>query len=1164
MASPASHALKFDELDRAEGGAFTPDGSALRLWSRRKMSFSVAPGAVTTVGSLGMTPIPDDSDHESLESLSLHSAHSNGAHLGPSVKGSDTEAEDLRRTRYPRMRRRVAVWRIKWKRLSSRLLQGLPAWLLWVCLLGVLVSGIIGSILFNDRENAERQDQALFRFQARAQTRGVILSNTVRQLSLNVKTLAGLWSMSNVTTFSRELFKRTVDPMIESSPSIRALEIIPRIRHSERPFYEAEARRTVNSDFQITARDADGELVVRGTEPEYFPVYYVHPFEGNEAAFGFDLNSSVARAKAMNSSRDTATTTASARLTLVQDGGSFGFLLFYPFYNSGDLVPKTVPERREQLGGFGLGVFNIDHVIRFILTQAPVEDGVYLRMFDIDADDATSLLYATATDPASASDLVASKALAARQDRNVQSTILNVGDRKWLFQTVATNLGEDDNVIMLIGIGLTFVLIVSLVASIGRTMVLDRLVQSSTSELRKSNASLALEVEKRTKAEESILMERDTADKLLATILPKAICKSLKDAPGAAPLIAQRHESVTVFFLDLAGFTSMSAKASATEVVSVLSSLFVLLDDLCQYHELEKIKTVGDCYMAAAGVPEAKVDDAVRAANFALDALNAMEMWQERYGASLIRGVRIGLHSGPLVAGVIGQSKFTYDLWGDTVNVASRMESTSELNKIQLSKETAVLLPEDLFALQQRGKINVKGKGEMTTYFLVGRSTEAGMPRSVLHRMRERRMETSRVLTIRIVERLVSLFNTATTPAAQWQVSGAQNHLVDLDDLDTSLSNLTVDALWTNLEEVDRITQGHALVTVGLFYFSHLHLSELLGITLDSFARLCVSGQTSCHLHGYSNSYRAADVTQASFRVLQSIGFQIGTTSALTPTGTSGTIHPSLQLALLVAGLCSTVDHPGASNEVLLETHHPLSRTYWDGKYVQHHTLAVTASLIKEMGLTQRLTIDDRDVFEMALKRLMMAPVHGAVINSTALPPLCIQPKPGDNKPSQDYQLSLEAQLDVVEAVFYVCQWPHLARPEDVYVKTEQSRLMEDQTQSTATPHSDREHTRGPTRIPGALMCNVTIDESQPGVGRDNGVGATVRVGDHVKEMSVHPLEVWSRLNTAATGALNSWMELVEQNARKVTPRNTGHSPRANQGSKIPNTKRSVLFKYLK
>jgi guanylate cyclase len=207
--------------------------------------------------------------------------------------------------------------------------------------------------------------------------------------------------------------------------------------------------------------------------------------------------------------------------------------------------------------------------------------------------------------------------------------------------------------------------------------------------------------------------EQARSEALITNVLPGSIAKRLKVATGS---IADHVDSASILFADVVDFTPLAQRLSPAEVVGTLDQLFSLFDTLVERHGLEKIKTIGDCYMAAAGVPDPCADHASRAALLALDMRDAV-------ATSAIPGqggleLRIGINSGPVTAGVIGTKRFLYDLWGDAVNTASRMESNGTPGEIQITRATYELL-KDAFVCRRRGTIPVKGKGEMETWYLV-------------------------------------------------------------------------------------------------------------------------------------------------------------------------------------------------------------------------------------------------------------------------------------------------------------------------------------------------------------------------------------------------------------------------------------------------------------
>jgi class 3 adenylate cyclase len=201
---------------------------------------------------------------------------------------------------------------------------------------------------------------------------------------------------------------------------------------------------------------------------------------------------------------------------------------------------------------------------------------------------------------------------------------------------------------------------------------------------------------------------------LLLNILPGEIATRLKTGEEK---IADAFADVTVLFADLVGFTVMSGEIPAGEVVDVLNGLFTRFDDAAGELGIEKIKTIGDCYMAVCGLPRPCADHAERMARMALRMAAATREYGAERGKNL--QIRIGLHSGPVVAGVIGARKFIYDLWGDTVNLASRMESTGVPGQIQVTRSVYERLRTG-FEFESRGAISVKGKGEIETWLLRG------------------------------------------------------------------------------------------------------------------------------------------------------------------------------------------------------------------------------------------------------------------------------------------------------------------------------------------------------------------------------------------------------------------------------------------------------------
>lgn len=216
-------------------------------------------------------------------------------------------------------------------------------------------------------------------------------------------------------------------------------------------------------------------------------------------------------------------------------------------------------------------------------------------------------------------------------------------------------------------------------------------------------------------AEFALEEEKKKSETLLYNILPVSIAHKLRENSNS---IADGFSSTTILFADIVGFTALSERLKPEEVVTMLNQIFSRFDRLVEQGGLEKIKTIGDAYMVASGLPIPQQNHAEPIAELALDMLKALEQLNEEQHQTL--DIRIGIHSGSVVAGVIGIKKFVYDVWGDTVNTASRMESHGLPGTIQTSEATYLLL-KNQYRFSERGMIEIKGKGSMKTFFLEGR-----------------------------------------------------------------------------------------------------------------------------------------------------------------------------------------------------------------------------------------------------------------------------------------------------------------------------------------------------------------------------------------------------------------------------------------------------------
>ncbi|MEB3358542.1 MAG: adenylate/guanylate cyclase domain-containing protein [Synechococcales bacterium] len=216
-------------------------------------------------------------------------------------------------------------------------------------------------------------------------------------------------------------------------------------------------------------------------------------------------------------------------------------------------------------------------------------------------------------------------------------------------------------------------------------------------------------------ARRALEAEQARSERLLLNILPEPVAKKLKRQEGA---IADSFAEATVLFADIVGFTQIASAIPPDRVVAILNTIFSRFDQLADLHGLEKIKTIGDAYMVVGGIPVERPDHTEAIADMALDMQQAIADFSDEQNQ--LFQIRIGINTGPVVAGVIGRKKFIYDLWGDAVNIASRMESQGVPDRIQVTPAVYERL-RDRYHFEERGRIDIKGRGTMTTYFLLGK-----------------------------------------------------------------------------------------------------------------------------------------------------------------------------------------------------------------------------------------------------------------------------------------------------------------------------------------------------------------------------------------------------------------------------------------------------------
>ncbi|MFK8010363.1 MAG: adenylate/guanylate cyclase domain-containing protein [Saprospiraceae bacterium] len=214
-----------------------------------------------------------------------------------------------------------------------------------------------------------------------------------------------------------------------------------------------------------------------------------------------------------------------------------------------------------------------------------------------------------------------------------------------------------------------------------------------------------------------IIEEKEKSDRLLLSIFPKTIAEQLRESTNS---VAEKFDHVTVVFIDLVDFTKLSNKIPPSKLVALLDNIFSAYDEITEKYKIEKIKTIGDAYMAVCGLPNPDQNHCNKVADMALDIIEFIENFSyEDYNLK----VRIGIHTGEVVAGVIGNQKFSYDLWGDTVNIASRFEASGISGKIHITEEVKNLLGTD-YTYEYDGEKSIKGKGKMKSYFLTSKSNK--------------------------------------------------------------------------------------------------------------------------------------------------------------------------------------------------------------------------------------------------------------------------------------------------------------------------------------------------------------------------------------------------------------------------------------------------------
>ncbi|NQE33550.1 adenylate/guanylate cyclase domain-containing protein [Microcoleus asticus] len=564
-----------------------------------------------------------------------------------------------------------------------------------------------------------------------------------RQLNSDLDSVLALSDyMKAFSAVERSSFARFVARPLAVHPSLQLLAWTPRVPNSQRANYEAKAKTETDPSFEITERGPRGELRKALQRSEYFPAFYVEPPAGNETALGFDLASHPEIRTALDRGRDTGEMIVTNYVGLTQSNSpELGLLAIVPIYENSS-KPTALESRRQLLQGFVLGVFrgkdifqtslkgrNTDYLNIYLVSDAPDKQQAapllpqrgnpVLKNLPADGK-----IQQFAVQFQSASQQVLPASAAAEPALRLNCPILDnpgpnytacrrrlkISGRQWSMYVSATpeirkirkhwrSWGT-----LTMGMLWTLIPVTYILTALSRTAQIEKLAQERIRQAEQLQAAY-LQLE----------LEQAKSEQLLLNVLPAAIALRLKDNEHN---IAESFAEVTVMFADIVGFTELSSRISATAVVEVLNDIFSAFDHLADRHGLEKIKTIGDAYMVVGGLPTAREDHAEAVANMAIDMLHEIRLLSLEHSEPF--SIRIGISSGPVVAGVIGLKKFIYDLWGNTVNIASRMESHGITGCIQVTAETYEIL-KDKYTFQKRGAIQVKGKGYMVTYLLTGK-----------------------------------------------------------------------------------------------------------------------------------------------------------------------------------------------------------------------------------------------------------------------------------------------------------------------------------------------------------------------------------------------------------------------------------------------------------
>ncbi|AFY83502.1 adenylate/guanylate cyclase domain-containing protein [Oscillatoria acuminata] len=563
-----------------------------------------------------------------------------------------------------------------------------------------------------------------------------------------IRTITDFFQASQIVDLNS--FEQFVQRPLSNPSTVSLVAWVERVEDADRQDYEERMAMEGDKNFTITQSITPGRFLQRDRLAEYFPISYISPLQDHRNTPGFDLAANPSYQATLKRAAQMGKMVVSERLEWQLGSRSrLGFLAVHPVYENAvstritlenDPPPSSL-EAVPPLRGFVVGWVEVDNL--FPLAGAR---GNQFNLYLCDETpgtgtpensrqpyplltlvESTELVTSNSATEAFALDVPSEcplKPLENQRDRVRAVMIANgnerairreikVNGRIWAFYIWPTDEYQASRrhwrswAVLIIGFLWTHIPVTYLLTSVSRTAEIEALA------LARAEQSDQLQ-----QAFKQLEVEQAKSERLLLNVLPKAIAERLKEETQT---IAESFPEVTVLFADLVGFTKLAARISPTELVQLLNEIFTIFDRLAEKHGLEKIKTIGDAYMVVGGLPVQRRNHASAIAEMALEMQTEILNFNRKCHESF--AMRMGIHSGPAIAGVIGTHKFIYDLWGDTVNIASRMESHGIPGRIQVSSTTYALL-QSSYCFECRGPIPIKGKGEMLVYLLTGRKQD--------------------------------------------------------------------------------------------------------------------------------------------------------------------------------------------------------------------------------------------------------------------------------------------------------------------------------------------------------------------------------------------------------------------------------------------------------